>query len=112
MYICVDCNRAFERPNKIHIIHDELPERSKETYRVCPYCESEVFEIAETCSLCESYINKEQSRFGLCSDCEISAEQRFEDFLKEEFTENELNYLNNQYDGRYFGEQRNGTEEN
>lgn len=68
----------------------------------CPECGGE-YEKVRMCSQCDTYIGESQARFNLCLDCEIDAEKRFEDMLLASFTKAELEYLNNQYQGEYFG---------
>ena len=68
-----------------------------------PACGSTNCEYARQCNKCGTNISDSQARFGLCPDCEIEAEVRFENLLATHFTKDELSYLNNQYDGRCFG---------
>jgi DNA-directed RNA polymerase subunit RPC12/RpoP len=103
IYICLDCGRVFNKPREAHEAHDELPERPYETFAECPGCGGEDIERAETCAECDAYIGESQARYNLCPMCESSAEARFKQILSEQFTKNELEYLNNQYDGLRFG---------
>lgn len=103
MYICLECGHIFDTPRETTIRHTEFSGRSHKTIMECPACGSEEYEHAATCNKCGEYIGESQAAFGLCPDCEIKAEKRFNETLSE-FTPGELAYLNNQYDGRWLGE--------
>ena len=102
MYICLECGSVFDEPYVIYETHTELDEQPKETFYVCPHCKEPAYEETENCILCDKYIGKSQAQFHLCPDCEMEAEKRFKKILAENFTKDEIKYLNNQYDGEYF----------
>jgi DNA-directed RNA polymerase subunit RPC12/RpoP len=102
IYICLECGHVFDEPEIVLEIHDELPEHPVERFCACPDCGDGGFEEAQYCSLCRKPISKSQARFCLCPECEEAAEKRFKKILRELFTKNELEYLNNQYDGENF----------
>ena len=58
-----------------------FPDLSHETIMECPACGSEEYEHAATCNKCGEYIGESQAEFGLCPDCEIKAEKRFNETL-------------------------------
>jgi hypothetical protein len=99
----MECGKVFDSPRKRYEVHDELPERPYETYAECPCCGGAEIERTEICAKCDAYIGESQARFHLCPTCETAADKRFAKILSERFTKNELEYLNNQYDGVRFG---------
>ena len=105
MYICISCGETFEEPREV--INDygyigSAPVRERE--RVCPYC-GEQYEEAETCENCGEHISEAQhKKSGLCKDCETALVIRFNALLRENFTEKEIEILNAEFDGEYFGE--------
>lgn len=102
MYICLECGYTFDTPSEATIPHHGLSGRTLETVLECPACRGEDYEHACTCNKCGIYIGESQAEFGLCPDCEIKTEKRFNEMLSA-FTPDELAYLNNQYDGRWLG---------
>lgn len=97
MYICLECGKTFERPKKYY----ERYEYSQITFRECPYCGSQAFETATTCDICGDYISQSQAQYGMCVNCEMNTDADFKKSLSR-YSEKQLEYLNNQYDGRYF----------
>lgn len=103
MYICLGCGATFYSPKRITEVHTELEDRAEESFYVCPYCESGWYEETVACENCGTVIGESQGSYGLCPKCEIQAEEKFDSFLST-LSKEEIAYLNNQYDGRYFGE--------
>lgn len=68
---------------------------------ICPKCLSDWYSPLKSCEKCGLGISEEQARFRMCPFCEEETEKRFTDFMKT-FTKYERDFLNNQYDGRYF----------
>lgn len=69
-----------------------------------PHC-GEQYEEAETCENCGEHISEAQrEKSGLCKDCETALVIRFNALLRENFTEKEIEILNAEFDGEYFGE--------
>lgn len=97
MYICLECGAVFEQPKRTI----ERFEHSRMTIKECPNCQSQALEKATTCDLCGAYISQEQARYGMCSQCEMETDADFKKSLSR-YNEKQLEYLNNQYDGRYF----------
>lgn len=97
MYICLECGTAFEFPKRIY----ERDERGTYSYKECPHCGSQAYETAKTCEICGAYISHEQARYGMCADCEMETDADFKKSLSR-YSESQIEYLNNQYDGRYF----------
>ena len=97
MYICLECGATFEKPKRVY----EKFEHSYMTIKECPRCQSQAFEIATTCEICGAYIGQEQARYGMCAQCEMDTDADFKKSLSR-YNEKQLEYLNNQYDGRYF----------
>ena len=97
MYICLECGNTFEKPKRIY----ERLEHGYMTIKECPCCQSQAFEQATTCEICGAYISQEQARYGMCADCEMETDADFKKSLSR-YNEKQLEYLNNQYDGRYF----------
>ena len=54
---------------------------------------TDIAEITHQCSSCGTTISEQQSAYQLCESCETKALQRFKDFLLNEFTENEREYI-------------------
>ena len=94
MYICLDCGNVFD---KCEYETDEMGQK----WQLCPVCKGESIDEAVHCKKCHEATGREQARYGLCADCETDAERRFINMLSK-FTKEEIEYLNNQYDGRYF----------
>lgn len=101
MYICRDCGYAFDEPIRYADTSEHFGCQSISVRFGCPHCCGDFCE-AKQCSLCGEYITPEQARFGLCADCEIKADTRFKELMANNFTANEIDYLNNQYDGEWF----------
>lgn len=97
MYICLECGAVFEQPKRTI----ERFEHSRMTIKECPRCQSQAFEIATTCEICGAYIGQEQARYGMCAQCEMDTDADFKKSLSR-YNEKQIEYLNNQYDGRYF----------
>lgn len=101
MLMCRECGHVFEMPGR-HLDNSDSFEFSSLWEREgCPHCGGNFCE-AKQCSQCGEYITPEQARFGLCADCEIRADARFKELMAKNFTPNEIDYLNNQYDGECF----------
>ena len=101
MYICRDCGYAFDEPMRYADTSEHFGCQSISVRLGCPHCCGDFCE-AKQCSRCGEYITPEQARFGLCADCEIQADARFKELMANNFTANEIDYLNNQYDGEWF----------
>lgn len=97
MFICLECGAVFEEPKTVY----EKFEYSYMTIRECPGCQSQAFETATTCDLCGAYISREQAEYGMCAQCEMDTDADFKKLLSR-YHERQLEYLNAQYDGRYF----------
>lgn len=103
MYICLTCRRVFEDPLIVPETHFELPEHPVEKFPVCPACEEANYEEAQECVMCDTFTEESQLKAFLCPQCQKAAEARFIRLLSDNFTREELEYLNEYYDGRYFG---------
>jgi hypothetical protein len=103
LYICLDCGQVFNRPYVSRETHYEVDGNPTETFDLCPSCFSSDIEEADVCAICGVYIGESQAKYHLCPECEQAAEEKFKQVLKEGFTEEEIEFLNNQYEGRYFG---------
>jgi len=101
-YICLECGKQFDTPDTVTIVHHELQGGAKEVFCYCPHCGDSQYEFAKECTICGTVIGETQARFGLCGGCEENADKKFRDALKQ-FKKEEIEYLNNQYDGDYFG---------
>lgn len=104
MLICGNCGHAFETALQAHEPHPELDGCPSEIFCVCPRCGSGDIENARTCDICgEWYPVDALPSYGLCRKCLNASDERFKRLLSENFTAGEIEYLNDVYDGAYFG---------
>ena len=101
-YICLEYGHVFEDPVRYQQPHFELDDCPQEVFTGCPFCGGE-YEETTVCKKCGMIIGITQGKYGLCPWCEEDAEERFQKLLEENFTAEELEFLNVQYEGRYFG---------
>lgn len=105
MYFCEKCGCEFERPEVIRDNPCEIPGYF-ELWEVCPHCGSEEFLTESICSACGlgyPEANKESS-LKLCPACRSEVLKRFQKFIAENFTCEEVLYLDECYDGRDLSE--------
>ena len=107
MYICLDCGETFSEPGKrvdrtIEESSGMFPYRCVvELFHVCKWCGSTHIEEAVSCRICGAPMGETQGKFGLCADCEIETDRLFKEHLKT-YTQDQIDYLNAQYEGEYF----------
>lgn len=103
MYICLNCAYKFETALCMEDKHLEAEGYVTEKYYICPACHSEDFEHTKVCKCCKEIIGETQARYGMCPICEEDTEESFEKLLQKNFTKKQIEYLNNQYEGKQFG---------
>ena len=109
MYICKDCGERFFKPNRTREAHSECDGNPAEVFYVCPNCGSGSFDKASECSICGELFTGDELDHDLCQSCRHRAAERFKQLLDKYFTGEEIAYLNDLYDGEYFGGVHNGT---
>lgn len=96
MFVCKDCGEKFEEPiERVDDlgIPDEVRHGYVERYGVCPYCESEDFEEAETCDICgDETLVTYGVKIKYCRTCYEQTMQQFNDFF-DGLSENERELL-------------------
>lgn len=101
MYKCYDCGGLFDESKTEH---DKVQYGEEYVdgpgYEVCPFCGGN-FEEAKRCAECgEYFIDGNYKEF--CDDCAKEIKQRFLSVLHNEFTPDEVNLLNELFDGECF----------
>ena len=104
MLICCDCGQAFETPVNELDPHPELDGCPQEIRCICPFCSSADLSPARSCDRCGAwYPVSAVPPYGLCRKCLNDADTRFKRLLAKNFTAGEIEFLNDYYDGDYFG---------
>lgn len=103
-YICLDCGKAFRRPVRREETHGE-PHRKGETQSVSPCCGGDYGE-GTPCTHCGREVLTVLNRKGLCVACVGSTVAKFERHLREEYSREQLELLNEMFDGRPLDELR------
>lgn len=103
-YICLDCGKAFRRPVQREETHGE-PHRKGETQSVSPCCGGDYGE-GTPCTHCGREVLTVLNRKGLCVACVGSTVAKFERHLREEYSREQLELLNEMFDGRPLDELR------
>lgn len=90
MYKCDECGEVFEEPV-------EQIEDTGEIWNASPCCKSDyervnVCECGQTMGIGEKF----------CEECQEEIQKKFNELLQSNFTEEEIEYLNNVYDGEEF----------
>ena len=69
VWYCNDCKHTFEEPKKIPG-HGCVPHDwdSPDEY-VCPYCDSDDFQLADWCAECDCVFPQSELQDGFCKDC-------------------------------------------
>lgn len=69
LYICNTCGNVFERPKKL-LGHGWTPRDGDcPNEYVCPQCESDNYENADSCVECEGVFKESDLQYGLCREC-------------------------------------------
>jgi len=97
-YICMDCRKAFRRPVRREEKHGE-PHRKGEAHSVSPCCGGDYGE-GIICTHCGREVLACLSRKGMCVACVGSTVAKFERHLREEYSKEQLELLNEMFDGR------------
>lgn len=97
-YICLDCGEAFRHPVRREEKHGE-PHRKGEAHSVSPCCGGGYGEGA-TCVHCGREVLAVLNHKGLCVACVGSTVAKFERHLREEYSKEQLELLNEMFDGR------------
>ena len=107
MYICLDCGETFSEPGKrvdrtIEESFGMFPYKCiLDLYHTCPHCGSTDIEESVSCRICGKPMGITQGKYHMCADCEIETDKLFKKLLKDNFTQDQIDYLNNQYEGEY-----------
>jgi hypothetical protein len=97
MYKCESCGHLFEEGEEKRWTEMHGFEGGNgENWSGCPIC-GESYEEIEPCKICGSYDRKAEEDF--CEECKIDVQKRFQTFVKNEFTTEERELLNELYDG-------------
>lgn len=92
MYMCDECKEVFEEPINWIEPHEETI--------LCSPCCKENFEEVRMCEFCDKYVSLDEE---LCDKCKSDLRKQFSNVLHENFTEFEIEILNNLFDGEPLG---------
>jgi hypothetical protein len=67
MYICYECGALFDTPDTYEEHHPYGKGYARETWAVCPCCETTNYGTAKECEKCGMYV--ESLEDGLCEEC-------------------------------------------
>lgn len=96
--ICRDCGRTFDEP-EYRFVDDALAADER-----CPFCGSASFTDAAFCEDCDAPVPYEPGlEYQLCSECREALAEQFEALISRTFRPCEIKFLNDRYDGEYFG---------
>lgn len=100
MYRCEACGHLFEegeeyRWTETHGFNDGLGEQ----FSGCPVCKETGYYEVKPCKNCASYNHHEDEKF--CDECKKEIVKRFSEFVNNNFTADEREYLNEAYDGEW-----------
>lgn len=96
MYKCEECKNLFEEgEEKLY------KEDYGEEYKGCPICGG-AFEEAKPCKLCGGYSEKFDDLHECCESCKTDLLKRFQNLLHNNFYDEEIEMLNELYDGEEF----------
>ena len=91
--VCGSCGALFDEPHRYQ-------EDYGEWFSCCPRCGGE-WEYAVQCDSCGEYTHPDKLEEGLCPGCRTDVIRRFREALSQ-FTEEELRFLNEVYEGVCF----------
>ena len=100
MYKCCDCGHIFEDGEEKKIsecVGEYGGSPAYEEYTACPVCNGSYEEI-KPCKICGSYDHDYDEDF--CELCKKDVLKRFQNFVNNEFGEEEKELLNELYDGQ------------
>lgn len=92
MYMCDDCKELFEVPTNWTEPHGEELTGS-------PCCYSDYLEV-KMCEYCDKYISLDEE---LCDKCKSNLKKQFSELLHANFTEFDIEILNDIFDGEELG---------
>ena len=98
MYKCLNCGHLFEEGEQIvseGLMGECHGMKVYERYEMCPVCKSE-YKEASCCSMCGEYFIGEDD---YCEDCKKSVVEKFRKILKNNFTMQEIELLDEIFDG-------------
>jgi hypothetical protein len=85
MYKCTTCGHLFEDGEQ-----ETWQEIHGETFSGCPLCKSD-YEEVKPCKICGSYEHEVDE--DCCDKCQKDIMKRFNNLIKENFTEQEIEFL-------------------
>lgn len=91
MYRCFECG---------HIFDDGEQRITEKNENVCPICDSQNIEKVSPCRICSSYAVDKGERY--CGRCKRYVNARFGVIMRDRFTEEERNLLNELYQDKRF----------
>ena len=98
MYICERCHGVFESPSVIVERHG-MDCSPYEYVEVCSWCKNTEFKEAIKCKRCNKTVAAEDAKGVLCQECAERAISRLKYLLRNEFDQNELDYLDSMIEG-------------
>lgn len=101
MYVCETCGEMFDTPGIMKFVHCEIDSKASETFSCCPRCGGDDFFEFKRCRKCGGIVKRDNTE-SLCPGCRADAVTRFKKLLKDNFTADEIDYLNVVYDGESF----------
>ncbi len=105
-FICHECGRTFDEPE--YRFEDE----SLAATEHCPSCGSTNFTDAIFCEDCDTLTAYEPGRsWQFCPECREALAEQFEALISRTFRPCEIRFLNDRYDGEYFGKEKMKEEE-
>lgn len=96
MFRCDECEEVFEEPIEYTESHGE---HFREVFTCSPCCKENYTEV-EMCEFCDEYIDLYER---LCDKCKSKLKKAFSNVLHENFTEFEIEILNDIFDGEELG---------
>ena len=94
MFYCNDCQETFDEPKTEYQSVPYGMGNAHFDYYVCPYCNSDDFEEADTCRECNEVITDENNYGGLCKSCiaeDMNLAITMFDFCEETTSQKEVN---------------------
>lgn len=104
MLICNNCNKTFDEEN-VEIRRESMGEcfgtPAYNDVCVCPHCGSDDIGEVRFCKLCDSIVPEYDD---YCNDCAEHLQDKFRNLIAKNFTKDELELLDNIYEGTSFTE--------
>lgn len=99
MVKCFDCGLIFEEDDArsfTEFVGECHGEKVYETYAECPKCGGS-FEKTMPCLICGEYEGVDEGE-EYCNACKKEVQKKFNDLIKDNFDENEIQYLIDEFD--------------